>query len=90
MEPKFVIVNAGEPELPPESEPEVPETEKFNESVLSHGGDPHEPSPEFISLVAQRVVEKLSDRVIREIAQTAVPRIAEKLIREALEEDSKA
>lgn len=48
-----------------------------------------EPSPEFISLVAQRVIEKLSDRVIREIAQDAVPRIAEKLIREALEDEKK-
>ena len=45
---------------------------------------------EFIELVAQRVVEKLSDNVVREIAKDAVPRIAEKLIREALEEDKKA
>jgi len=48
---------------------------------------PAEPSPELISLLAQRVVERLSDKAIREIAQEAVPRIAEKLIREALEED---
>lgn len=45
-----------------------------------------EPSPEFIALVAQRVVEKLSDKAIREIAQDAVPRIAEKLMREAFGE----
>ena len=45
-----------------------------------------EPSAEFIDLIAQRVIEKLSDRAIREIAQEAVPRIAEKLIREALKE----
>ncbi len=49
-----------------------------------------EPSPEFVALVSQRVIEKLSDSVIREIAQDAVPRIAEKLIREALEEENKA
>jgi CheY-like chemotaxis protein len=48
-----------------------------------------EPSEEFVALVARRVVEKLSDKVIREIAKEAVPRIAEKLIREALEEDKK-
>ena len=48
-----------------------------------------EPSPEFIALVAQRVVEKLSDKAIREIAQDAVPRIAEKMMREALEQDKK-
>jgi CheY-like chemotaxis protein len=47
------------------------------------------PSDEFITLVARRVIEKLSDRVIREIAKDAVPRIAENLIREALEEDKK-
>lgn len=48
-----------------------------------------EPSPEFIALVAQRVVEKLSDQAIREIAQEAVPRIAERIIREALGQDKK-
>lgn len=53
----------------------------------SAGAD--EPSPEFIALVAQRVVEKLSDKVIREIAQQAVPMITEKLIREALEEEGR-
>ncbi|MFN2501896.1 MAG: response regulator [Pyrinomonadaceae bacterium] len=51
--------------------------------------EPQEPSPEFISLVTQRVLEKLSDRLIREIAQEAVPRITEKLIREALEQDKR-
>ncbi len=49
-----------------------------------------EPTPEYIALVAQRVVERLSDRVIREIARDAVPRIAEKLIREALSDEKKA
>lgn len=48
-----------------------------------------EPSDDLVSLIAQRVVEKLSAHVIREIAQEAVPRIAEKLIREALEEENK-
>ncbi len=49
-----------------------------------------EPSNEFIALVAQRVVERLSDRAIREIAREVVPRIAEKLIREALVEEKKS
>lgn len=48
-----------------------------------------EPSEELIALVTKRVVEKLSDHVIREIAKEAVPRIAEKLIREALEQEKK-
>lgn len=48
-----------------------------------------EPSPEFISLVVGRVIERLSDKVVREIARDAVPRIAEKLIREALNQEKK-
>lgn len=48
-----------------------------------------EPKEELIEMIANRVVEKLSDRVIREVAQDAVPRIAEKLIREALKEEEK-
>ena len=51
--------------------------------------DPYEPSEEFINLITRRVVEKLSDKVIREIAREAVPRIAEKLIREALDQEGK-
>jgi len=50
---------------------------------------PNEPTPEFIDLVAQRVIERLSDRVVREIAQDAVPRVAERVIREALSQDKK-
>lgn len=48
---------------------------------------PNEPSPEFIELVVQRVIERLSDRVVREIAQDTVPRVAERVIREALSQD---
>lgn len=48
-----------------------------------------EPSDELVSLIANRVIDRLSDRVIREIAQEAVPRIAEKLIREALDDENK-
>ncbi len=46
----------------------------------------NEPSEEFVALVVRRVIEKLSDKVVREIAKETVPKIAEKLIREALEE----
>ena len=46
-----------------------------------------EPSAELIARIADLVIEKLSDRVVREIAREAVPRIAENLIREALEEE---
>ena len=64
-------------------------TEQFDPQVVPPVEPAAEPSEELIALIAQRVVEKLSDRVIREIAQDAVPRIAEKLIREALEEGNK-
>lgn len=50
---------------------------------------PYEPSEEFINIIARRVVEKLSDRAVREIARETVPRITEKLIREALDQDKK-
>lgn len=45
-------------------------------------------SPELIEAIAQRVLEKLSDKAVRDAAKEAVPRIAEKLIREALEDQS--
>lgn len=69
----------------PEPEPSAKDTAPATDTHVMT-----EPSPEFVALVAQRVVEKLSDKVIREIAKDAVPRIAEKLIREALVEDNKA
>jgi CheY-like chemotaxis protein len=49
-----------------------------------------EPSEEFITLVVNRVVERLSGREVREVAREVVPRIAEKLIREALAEEKKS
>jgi CheY-like chemotaxis protein len=48
------------------------------------------PSEEFIDIITRRVIEKLSDKAVREIAREAVPRITEKLIREALDQDKKA
>ena len=53
-------------------------------------GSSNEPSPELIALIAQRVIDHLSDNVVRDIAKEAVPRIAEKLIREALDQESKS
>ncbi|MEP6787936.1 MAG: response regulator [Acidobacteriota bacterium] len=82
----------------PEPEWETPisqEVEAFQppESEVEHSptsnGVSSEPSAELINLIAQRVIERLSDKVIREVAQDAVPQIAERLIREALEDESK-
>lgn len=44
-------------------------------------------SPEMIDAVARRVVEMMSDKVVREIAWEVVPDLAELLIRKKLEED---
>lgn len=46
-------------------------------------------TPELIDEIVGRVLERLSDKTVREVALDAVPRIAEKLIREALEAGSK-
>lgn len=41
--------------------------------------------PEVIESIVQKVLERLSDSVVREVARIEVPRVAEKLIREALD-----
>ncbi|HRI04398.1 MAG TPA: response regulator [Pyrinomonadaceae bacterium] len=79
FEPRFAFAETE----PVESE----SVEPVEPAVAAPINSGEEPSEDLIALIAQRVVEKLSDRVVREIAQEAVPRIAEKLIREALEED---
>ncbi|MBK6751735.1 MAG: response regulator [Acidobacteria bacterium] len=38
-------------------------------------------SPELIEMIAQRVIDKLSDKVVREVALEAVPRITQNMIR---------
>lgn len=102
FEPKFMFEEhddaAPEPEIAdtPDPTPEMA-LETITEEIAEPGPDAEtpaspiagEPSPEFIALIAQKVVERLSDKVIREIAQEAVPRIAEKLIREALDDGGK-
>ena len=105
FEPKFVFDETDEDEVSAEETAPVEFTQAgedenhfLDDSIqtadaapaIAENGDLEEPSPELISLIARRVVEMLSDSVIREIAQTTVPQIAEKLIREALEEENKA
>lgn len=46
-------------------------------------------TPELIESIVASVLEKMSERAVRDAAQEAVPRIAEKLIREALTEDKR-
>ena len=82
--------------LAPDTETLISEPGSEHGAAESHdanSGDEREstkPSPEYIAMIAQCVVEHLSDRVIREIARDVVPRIAEKLIREALDDENKS
>lgn len=46
-------------------------------------------SPEMIDAIARRVVEMMSDKVVREIAWEVVPDLAELLIKQQLEEKAK-
>jgi hypothetical protein len=43
-------------------------------------------SPEMIDAIARRVVEMMSDKVVREVAWDVVPDLAELLIKQKLEE----
>jgi hypothetical protein len=89
--PSFEQENEIDIETPTqeESEESVQPAAVETEPVAENNGASAEPSAELINLIAQRVIERLSDTVIREVAQDAVPQIAEKLIREALEDESK-
>lgn len=78
---------------PAQSDPEI-ETPATIEQAAADSDSPVvsenlNMSPEFITAVAQKVLESLSDRVVREVAKEAVPQIAEKLIREALDGNKK-
>ena len=74
----------------------VEATEESSEPVAESAGfAAHEPaqtagmelSPETIDAIARRVVEQMSERVLREIAWEVVPDLAERLIRQRLEEE---
>lgn len=56
---------------------------------FSLAGNVEPEASDMIEKITNRVIERLSDTVIREIAKVEVPRIAEKLIREALEQEKK-
>ena len=67
---------------------EVPEPVQVTEPVVSQASNvvPGELSQEMIDAIARRVVEMMSDKVIREIAWEVVPDLAELLIKRKLEE----
>jgi CheY-like chemotaxis protein len=69
-----------------EPEPAVAEPEPV---VASASFSPGQLTPEMIDLIARRVVEMMSDKVVREIAWEVVPDLAELLIKEQLEKQAK-
>jgi hypothetical protein len=46
-------------------------------------------SPEDVDAIARRVVELMSDKVVREIAWEVVPELAELLVKRRLDEEKK-
>jgi len=69
----------------PEPQPIVAEPEPAASSTSSIRAD--QLSPEVIDAIARRVVEMMSDKVVREIAWEVVPDLAELLIKRQLEEN---
>jgi CheY-like chemotaxis protein len=67
----------------PEPEPQ-PAAVQSASSAVSISAD--QLSPEMIDVIARRVVEMMSDKVVREIAWEVVPDLAELLIKRQLEE----
>jgi CheY-like chemotaxis protein len=68
----------------PELESIVAEPEPAASSIPSISAD--QLSPEMIDAIARRVVEMMSDKVVREVAWEVVPDLAELLIKRQLEE----
>jgi CheY-like chemotaxis protein len=80
VEPEPLTMYAEpEPVAPPDAPPVTPpvSTGSFSADQLS---------PEMIDAIARRVVEMMSDKVVREIAWEVVPDLAELLIKQQLEE----
>ena len=73
-----------------EPEPAVAEPEPVAASVApSASFSPGQLTPEMIDVIARRVVEMMSDKVVREIAWEVVPDLAELLIKQQLEKQAK-
>ncbi len=73
-----------------EPEPEPLPAEPAPVAVPSAVSVPDQLSPEMIDAIARRVVELMSDKVMREIAWEVVPDLAELLIKEQLEENRRS
>ena len=72
--------------IEPEPEPVVAEHEPVVAAAPATSINPDQLSPEMIDAIARRVVEMMSDKVVREIAWEVVPDLAELMIKRQLEE----
>jgi CheY-like chemotaxis protein len=54
--------------------------------AASEAAAPEAPSPELVDAVARAVIEKLSERVVREVAWEVVPDLAAAIIRQRIQE----
>jgi CheY-like chemotaxis protein len=66
-----------------------PSTEVAARGVAVGGMSPEQLSPEMIEAIARRVVELMSETVVREIAWEVVPDLAELLVRKRLDEEKR-
>ena len=68
----------------------VPSAEGSAAHVLAgSGATPGQLSPEALEIIARRVVEMMSEKVVREIAWEVVPDLAELLIKQRLDEEKR-
>ena len=84
------------PEAPPaetwqvSDEPDAPvpaaPTPRQMERTAASDGKGLGLTPEMIDLIAEKVVERLSDRVVREIAWEVVPGVAETIVRRRIQD----
>ena len=59
---------------------------EVHDVVESPASDQNELSPDAINAIARRVIEQMSDSVVREIAWEVVPELSELLIKQKLKE----
>ena len=73
----------------PEPQPVVAAEPEPVAAPVAAAVTPGQLTPEMIDVIARRVVEMMSDKVVREIAWEVVPDLAELLIKEQLEKQAK-
>ncbi len=76
---------AATPTAPISSPPPAP-TSAAAPPRPAPGNGPSGLTPEAIDLIVERVVQRLSDRVVREIAWEVIPQVAEALVRRRIKE----